>query len=361
MSEFLDREPLHLPAAGRGRRAELFDWPRFNAMLSRASCFTPHTLRLVRDGEPIPAEQYCVPERTPQGEVLQPSPAKVEVLLSTGASLVANEVQTMTPEIADLAAMLGRAFAARVGVNAYCSFGGVQAFGVHFDLHDVFAVQIEGRKRWRLYQSRAEAPVAFPAGSEAEVRKWFEATRGPLREEILLQPGDVLYLPRGWYHEAMADAPASLHLTFSVTPQTGRAVLDLLVKAAMQGADFRAFVPPAHLNGGEALAGHLAALGRRLAELASLPEFRDEVAMGQERLVLRPAAYSLPERKPLTLFRPTGLVFASAGPAGLAMDWAFRQPSFALEDLVAEFDFLEAGAVRQAVLAAEAAGALKRL
>ena len=53
----------------------------------------------------------------------------------------------------------------------YCSFKGVQAFQTHYDLHDVFAVQAEGEKTWRIYESRADAPVTpLPPGDEVE--KW---------------------------------------------------------------------------------------------------------------------------------------------------------------------------------------------
>ena len=55
--------------------------------------------------------------------------------------------------------MLEREFAARASANVYCSFKGVQAFQTHYDLHDVFAVQAEGEKTWRIYESRADTPV----------------------------------------------------------------------------------------------------------------------------------------------------------------------------------------------------------
>ena len=182
-----------------------------------------------------------------------------------------------------------------------------------------------------------------------------------------MRPGDVLYLPRGCYHDALADGPledgkASLHVTFSVTPLYGRILFGLLESAAMQDPAFRAWLPPAHVDGGEALRLHLAELGRKLSVLASLPAFRDEVAMAQERLVPSPAAYALPHRKPLTLYRPTGLLPpAFAGPVAVAMDWVFGQPRFALEDLCARFDFVAGTDLRAAVAMAERSGALARL
>ena len=134
------------------------------------------------------------------------------------------------------------------------------------------------------------------------------------------------------------------------------------MEVTAQAAHKAANMPPAHADGGEALRKHLAELGKMLADLSALPEFRDEVAMAQERLSPRRSDYALPARKPLTLYRPTGLMPPRVtGPAMHAMGWAFSQPQFALEDLCAQFDFVPELALRAAVAAAEQAGALKRL
>jgi hypothetical protein len=63
----------------------------------------------------------------------------------------------------------------------------------------------------------------------------------------------------------------------------------------------------------------------------------------------------------LTAYRPTGLLGpAFAGPAAHAMRWALSQPDFALEELIAQFDFVAEADIRAAVDQAEKAGALKR-
>lgn len=366
MADYHDRKPLHIPAQEGAPKRSILDWTRFNALLARTSTWSSDNLRMVRDSEPIPPQEYCVNALSLSGPVLRPSPAKVEVLMSIGASLIANDVQRLTPEMSGLADMLGRTFAAAANANAYCSFGGVQAFATHFDPHDVFAIHTEGEKTWRLYENRADNPVDMPDAG-ADPRRWFAQTRGPLVQEVRMRPGDLLYLPRGWYHDALADGPledgkAALHVTFSVTPLYGRVVFGLLESAAMQDSAFRGWLPPAHVDGGEALRLHLADLGRRLSAMAASPAFRDEVAMTQERLVPRPAAYALPDRKPLSLYRRTGLlppIFA--GPAAVAMDWVFNQPHFALEDLCARFDFVAEADLRAAVTLAEKNGALAAL
>ncbi len=359
-ADYNDRKPLHIPAEAGAPKRAILDWARFNALLDQSSIWTAQSLKMVFNGQPIPPEQYCVEARSQSGVALRPSPAKVQNLLAMGASVIAGDVQELTPELRALSHRLGREFAGLVGANVYCSFGGVQAFDTHFDLHHVFAVQVEGEKTWRLYENRAEAPVSFPV-DDAEARLWFAQTRGPLMTEVRMQPGDVLYLPRGWYHDALATEGASLHVTFSVSPLYGRVLFGLLESAAMQDPAFRQWLAPG-TDGGVRLAGQLADLGRRLAALSALPAFRDEVLMAQERLVPRGTAYGLPARASLTLYRPTGLRSPKVeGPARVAIEWATGQTQFALEDVIAQFDFISEPALRDAFESAIGLGVFKAL
>lgn len=359
-ADYNDRKPLHIPAGDGAAKRSLLDWARFNALLDQSSIWTAQSLKMVFNGQPIPPEQYCIEARSQSGAAMRPSPAKVQTLLAMGASVIAGDVQELTPELRTMSRTLARAFAGLVGANVYCSFSGVQAFDTHFDLHHVFAVQVEGEKTWRLYENRADAPVEFPVG-DAESRRWFAETRGKLMTEVRMRPGDVLYLPRGWYHDAITTEGASLHVTFSVSPLYGRILFRLLESAAMQDPAFRAWLPPG-ADGDDRLAKQLAGLGRRLAELTALPAFRDEVLMAQERLAPRGEAYTLPDRASLTLYRPTGLTPPRAGgPARVAIEWASGQLQFALEDVIAQFDFVPEPALRDAFESAIRLGAFKAL
>lgn len=359
-AEHDDQRPLHIPATAGAPKRALLDWAGFNALLAQSAIWSPQTLKLLFNGQRVPPPQYCRQVRTGAGTVSRPSPAKVNVLLAQGASLVIDEAQDLHPAIDQLAAPLARAFAGQVSANLYCSFGGVQAFGTHFDLHHVFAVQTEGEKIWTLYQNRADAPVYFPFDSD-ETRRWLAQTRGAVMERVHMRPGDVLYLPRGWYHDALTTEGASLHVTFSVTPAHGPTVFKLLQDAAMQDPAFRTWLRPAVENEGEALKLQLADLGRRLAGLMATDDLFDEVAMAQERLAPGHTAYDLPHRVALTMFRPTGAQApAIRGPARHAIDWALSQPRLALEELIAQFDFVPEAEIRAAVAEAERTGALVR-
>jgi hypothetical protein len=86
------------------------------------------------------------------------------------------------------------------------------------------------------------------------------------------------------------------------------------------------------------------------------------VALLQRRLMPRAPDFSLPVRKPATVYRVTGRAFPDMGPiARRAYDWMIEERQFAIEDLVAEMDSLSEGTVRDALAGAEQAGAVQRV
>lgn len=358
---YYGRSALHIPASSGSQKAALLGWNRFSELLDQTSIWTPQTLKLVENTEPVAPTDYCRLVRDQTGERLVPDPAKVQLLLAKGASLIAGDVQSLTPEISQLTQVLGRAFSASAQANVYCSFKGVQAFGTHYDLTDVIAIQTQGQKLWRIYAAKADNPIAMPM-SGPEVKDYFVQTRGPLVAEIMMAPGDVLYLPRGTYHDALAQDGASLHVTYALAPLHGRVLFGLLEQAAMQSRDFRAYLPPAALGNGVPLQNHLRQLGHYLAQVMASPAFKDEVAMAQEQITPRHSPYSLPQPAPLTLYRRLPAPApAFTGPVAHVMDHALSQNQFSLEALVAQFTFVSPDEVRTAVVRAEAAGAVARL
>jgi ribosomal protein L16 Arg81 hydroxylase len=360
--DFDDRKPLHVPAGVGAAKCDLLTWDQFNDLLDQSAIWNAVTLKMVHDNRPIPPEQYCTTALTSAGAVARPSPAKVQALMARGASVILGDVESLTPALRALSADLSRRFAAQVGVNLYCSFGGVQAFGSHYDLHHVFAVQVEGEKTWRLYANREADPVDMPDDSDGRARERLHAGRGALVQEVRMRPGDVLYLPRGQYHDALATEGASLHATFSITPLYGRILFRLLEGAAMQDPAFRRWLRPATEQGGAPLRAQLADLGSRLAALAASPAFADEIAMSQTALTPRAPAYDLPRRATPVFYSRTDLAPpAVSGPVAVAVDWALAQPRFALDDFVAQFDFVPEADLRAVIDRLVAAGALRRL
>ena len=247
-----------------------------------------------------------------------------------------------------IAHLLEQEFAARVAANVYCSFKGVQAFQTHFDLHDVFAVQTEGEKTWRVYESRADAPVLpLPPGDEIE--KWLTDSRGRLLFEVHMKPGDILYLPRGQYHDALTGSQASLHVTFGVSPATGLALFKLLETAVTQESEFRAYLPDARSE--VELRDRLGKLADRIRTVLTSPAFAIDVLNHQRDLARAPANYELPaQTRPLwysvarrarVARRDHGFAVVFDGgeiPLGAThptVEWILRQRMFSLDDAAA--------------------------
>ncbi|KAG0617213.1 hypothetical protein M758_5G173700 [Ceratodon purpureus] len=99
------------------------------------------------------------------------------------------------------------------GCNAYLTPAGSQGFSPHYDDIEAFVIQTEGKKRWKVYKPRTPAE-ALPRFSSPN----FEQSE--IGEPILdvdLEPGDILYMPRGTIHQAKASPDThSLHITVSV-------------------------------------------------------------------------------------------------------------------------------------------------
>ena len=110
-------------------------------------------------------------------------------------------------------------------------------FNPHYDRHDVLAVQVRGRKRWRV----AEPEFAHPTGRDHHRPAPSDERFG---FDTILESGDVLFLPRGWWHEAIPLGEESLHITIAMSPPTAHNVLDWLAPRLEQSVIGRADVPP---------------------------------------------------------------------------------------------------------------------
>lgn len=358
-AEYEGRQPLHIPAAEGSNKRALLSWDAFNGLLNQSNIWTSERLQLMRQDAAVPPEQYCKLKRTPEGHVWRPTPAKVEVFLSAGASILANDVLTLHSPVTHAGVALGEALAAEVGASVFCSFRGGRAVATHYDVHEVFAIQTEGEKVWNLYEGRVVDPVGYPPGM---TQTDFNKDCGRLVSTITMRPGDVLYMPRGFYHDTVTPDQPSLHVSFTVMPLTGRSILSLLDAPALQDAVFRAWLPAAGAEGGALLQNRLAELATRLAGIVASPAFRDEVALLQRRLMPRAPDFSLPVRKPATLYRLTGRSFPDMGPmARRVFDWMIEERQFAVEDLVADMDSLSETDIRDALAGAEQAGAVQRV
>ncbi|GLD94868.1 hypothetical protein PINS_up003493 [Pythium insidiosum] len=101
-------------------------------------------------------------------------------------------------------------FGCLAGASAYLTPPGAQALAPHHDDVEVFILQTEGRKKWKLYHPMVELPGEHSSDLSEE-------SIGNVWMELTLEEGDVLYFPRGVIHQAATDdVQFSTHVTISV-------------------------------------------------------------------------------------------------------------------------------------------------
>jgi len=173
-----------------------------------------------------------------------------------GASIALSAIHKTWAPLGAFCAKLEALLDHAVHANAYMTPGRADGFTAHYDVHEVFVLQIAGSKRWRLYPPIVELPhrtqLCTPQAYEGKVPT----------VEIDLQPGDLLYLPRGVGHSTTTSDSFSAHVTIGVTVHTWVDLIREGLQAAVDQVELRRALPP-----GFASCSELAPMMRRtLAE-----------------------------------------------------------------------------------------------
>ena len=171
--------------------------------------------RLVKAGEQLAVRDYTgdIPWR-PSSFTGTADVDRVLAEWERGATIVLQGLHLHRPELGAFCRSLERTLGHPAQVNAYYTPRSAQGLPVHHDTHDVFVLQVSGEKRWLVYEPALELPLRN--------QKYTAEMGGPGEpvHDLVLRPGDMLYLPRGWLHEALTSDSDSLHLTVGVNVVT---------------------------------------------------------------------------------------------------------------------------------------------
>lgn len=190
--------------------------------------------------------------------------------MRSGATLVVNRLETHSSAAHRICVEVGRFAAQPATGNGYLSFSGDGTFGKHWDTHDVFAVQLIGRKRWQIYAPTLPLPLSHQTSSQQAGERSDLACPAQPAMDCVLETGDVLYVPRGWWHQVMPLEEGSLHFSVGTYAPTTQDYLSWLCTRVL----------PQALEGRMALDtvtdGQMAAAMQLLSDSASDPGYRAE-------------------------------------------------------------------------------------
>ncbi len=212
-----------------------------------------------------------------------------------GSTVLLESTDRCWPPTAELAAGLSRALSARVKVNVYMTPPGQQGAPIHPDVQDVFVLQMEGAKEWHIYGDRIyEAVETLEHVDTLGYSRPALPQEPALAEQTLLEAGDLLYLPRGVLHRAVAppDRP-SLHLTVCVTSTYWVDFLKVAVEAlSLDHPELAGALAPGFEHDPavrDRLRTDFSSLLRRLAEHASFDRTADVFARARTQAEANPA------------------------------------------------------------------------
>ena len=221
-----------------GKFTKTFTWVDLNEILCKYRLDFPR-MRLVHNTKVIPPESFLKYDQSRRDKrAFSPrlQAAALTEHLRQGATLIVDHVEELCESIMDLASNLERTFHERIEVNAYVGWYASSAFDLHNDDHDVIVLQVTGKKCWSVYGMTTPNPISQYIGPKTEL------PQTPLWEGVL-EDGDLLYIPRGWWHKvAQLDEP-TIHLTFGIYNSTGIDLLAWLTKHLRANQTFRIDLP----------------------------------------------------------------------------------------------------------------------
>jgi hypothetical protein len=257
---FLDdhwaRAPLYQPGHDPGAFADLFAIGDVDRLIGTAALRVP-AFRMVKGGAELPRDNWTKSGRIGSKPVADlVDPGKVYREFAGGATMVLQSLHRYWLPLTRFCRDLELSLTHPVQVNAYVTPPSSRGLGLHADGHDVFVLQVHGRKRWEVYRPGPRGDPKAP---------------GERLLDIVLEPGDCLYVPFGFPHAVWTERSASAHLTVGVLTYRWRELLQQAVAQVLEDAAFGEAIPPGFADEPAAIAGavadRLGEVQRRLGKL----------------------------------------------------------------------------------------------
>ena len=275
------QEPLLVRGADPDAFHDLLDLDGVDELLSCRGLRTPF-LRVAQEGAVVDSASFTGSGGVGAEISDQVRDDDVAALFADGATLVLQALHRNWPSVIDFTTLLAEELGHPAQANAYVTPPSSRGFSAHYDAHDVFVLQLAGRKHWTVHSPVHVDPLRDQSWNVRASAVARHAHQDAPEIDTVLEPGDVMYLPRGWLHAATALGDVSAHLTVGVHVLTRFALVEALTALTAQDPQLRTSLPlgidaadPAQL------AQHLDAVRATLAE--ALHRVSDEAVAGHVR------------------------------------------------------------------------------
>ena len=220
-----------------GRFDDLFSLDEADRLLGAGALQVPNHLRLSRIEPTISDwEKHCRWVETELGQltpIIDVDSALREY--AGGRTIIFHALRERVPALDEFCLAIEQEIGHGASADAFLTPPHAQCWDPHYDVGDIFVVQIHGSKRWRLWPILDEVPLSTHCPNQTNAQ-------GEITEVDLVE-GDVLYVPRGMPHAARTGDEASLHVTISINPTTWRDAVRRLLGPLHHEPELRRSMP----------------------------------------------------------------------------------------------------------------------
>ncbi|MDH6132942.1 ribosomal protein L16 Arg81 hydroxylase [Kitasatospora sp. MAA4] len=216
-AEYFNKKPMLRKKAVPGDPRDILSLRKLDRLVNLEVVRPPY-IKVNLKGTGVPEQGYTR-NVVIQGQTVTDvvDPEKIYELFRAGATVTWCSLNQIVPELRDFTRLISDRMAVRTDSVAFLTPTGKKGYPPHHDPVDLFIVQLEGTKHWKLWNP--------PAERLSDAAQYTLEGLGEPEIEVSLEPGDVLYLPYGTPHAAAAEGKASLHLSIMMRPRMWKDLL----------------------------------------------------------------------------------------------------------------------------------------
>ena len=277
------REPLFTRGDLLGQDfSDLFSLDAVDELVAERALRTPFA-RMAKEGDVLSASRFTASGGFGAEVGDQLDADRVLAEFATGSTLVLQGLHRTWQPIADFSRRLAAELGHPCQVNAYVTPASSRGFDPHYDVHDVFVLQIAGEKHWRIHEPVHPDPLRDQPWGDRREAVAARARDEPVIDAVF-RPGDALYLPRGWLQDAARLDSAGVPETSRVPTNKSALALSLLEAVLEDGVPATALAAGPGWGESEDLVQ--GAVERNLRWLPAVPdEWAAALESGRQRLL----------------------------------------------------------------------------
>jgi ribosomal protein L16 Arg81 hydroxylase len=231
--DYWEKKPLFISRPENPSYQDILDERDLDQLLARNDLRFP-TVKLVKGGESIPLSSYS--------KILKFGPYAAEGAIESdrvyqefykGATIICQLLEQSVDRTSVFIQGLAKEMGFRIDAHAFITPRASYGLSAHYDTASAFILQISGKKLWRLYAPVIELPCVDQVFKESQANSFVQT------EDVILEEGGLLYVPRGVPHSPVAMDTHSIHLTVVLFPPTWLDIFARALSACSESADFR--------------------------------------------------------------------------------------------------------------------------